>query len=228
MASVTGTLPNIFRWVFTVLVGLMAFVALLICVLMLIDPHVPAGAHFGPHTVDFGQVGEPGTVFFHPANGDFDFQLTAFHGTITFFIGRAGGLIETMKHYGLPLWLLHVLFFGALFELLRRLFRNVGRGDSFSPGTVRLVQTLAGLLIVSSFVLAFAQDLFGQAVINYLLQHAVITVSGTQVHLPNAGMIQRHRFPWNAGMFFSGLLVLALSEVFRQGVALKKENELTI
>ncbi len=230
MASVTGTLPKIFRWIFTVLVGLMAFAALLICIVMLINPHVPPGAHFGPATVDLGQVGEPGTVLFRPANGDFDFQLTAFHGTITFFIGRAGGLIETMKHYGLPLWLLHVLFLTALFELLRRLFRNVGRGDSFSPGTVRLVQAIAILLIASSFILSFAQDLFGQAVINYFLQHAVITVSGTQVHLPAAsvGMFPRHRFSWNSGMFFYGLLVLALSEVFRQGIALKKENELTI
>ena len=49
-----------------------------------------------------------------------------------------------MKHYGLPLWLLHVMFLAALFELLRRLFRNVGRGDSFSPGTIRLVQAVAG------------------------------------------------------------------------------------
>jgi Protein of unknown function (DUF2975) len=29
-------------------------------------------------------------------------------------------------------------------------------------------------------------------------------------------------------LFFSGLLVLALSEVFRQGLALKTENDLTV
>ena len=155
--------------------------------------------------------------------------MTAFHGTVTFFIGKAGGLIETMKRYGLPLWLLHILFLTALFELLRRLFRNVGRGDSFSQGTVRLVQTVAALLIASSFILAFARDLFGNAVISYFVQHAVITISGTQVHLPAAGVgMYRHRFTFDGAMFFYGLLVLALSEVFRQGVALKKENELTI
>lgn len=228
MASVTGTLPKIFRWVFTVLAGLMAFVAFAICVLMLINPHVPPGAHFGPISIDLGGNG-PGTVLLRPANGDFDFQITAFHGTITFFIGRAGDLIEIMKRYGLPLWLLHILFLTALFELLRRLFRNVGRGDSFSPGTIRLVQAVAGLLIASSFILAFARDLFGNAVISYFAQHAVITISGTQVHLPAASVgMYRHRFTFDSAMFFYGLLVLALSEVFRQGVALKKENELTI
>ena len=139
-------------------------------------------------------------------------------------------MLEVIKQYGMPLMLLRVLFLAALFELLRRLFRNVGRGDSFSPGTVRLVQAVALLLIVSSFILAFAANLFGNAVINYFLQHAVITVSGSTVHLPPAsvGAFHRRHVSWDAGMFLYGLLVLALSEVFRQGLALKKENELTI
>jgi len=226
MASVTGTLPNIFRWIFTLFVGLSSFAAFLVVVLMLVNPHVPLGAHMGPHTVDVG--GQSVTVQLTPANGDFDFRATAFHGTVTFFISKASGLIETMKHYGLPLWLVHIFFLIALFELLRRLFRNVGRGESFSPGTVRLVQSIAGLLIAGSFILAIAHGLFGQAVIGYLAQHAVITVSGTSVHLP-ATMFTRHRyFFFDAAMFCYGLLVLALSEVFRQGVALKRENELTI
>ena len=229
MASVSGALPNIFRWIFTVLAGLMAFAAFLICAVMLINPHVPPGAHFGPRTVDFGLPGEPATVLLTPANGDFNFQITVFHGAVTFSVGKASGLIETMKHYGLPWWLLHFLFLTALFELLRRLFRNVGRGESFSQGTVRLVQTIAGLLIVSSFVLAFAQALLGQAVISYLAQHAIFTISGTTIHLPASriGMFPR-RHVFDTAMFCYGLLVLALSEVFRQGLALKKEHELTI
>jgi len=38
-------------------------------------------------------------------------------------------------------------------------------------------------------------------------------------------------FPHSQGgspIFFSGLLVLALSEVFRQGLALKSEHDLTV
>ena len=35
-------------------------------------------------------------------------------------------------------------------------------------------------------------------------------------------------FLFGSPLFFSGLLVLALSEVFRQGLALKDENALTI
>jgi hypothetical protein len=229
MASVSAVLPKLFRWAFTVLVGLTAFAGFVICVVMLINPHLPQGTHVGPHDVDF--LGQPGSVEFRPANGDFDFLATAFRGDITLFVGKAGALIELVKHYGLPFLLLKLIFFTAVFELLRRLFRNVGRGESFNQGTVRLVQILAGVLIAFSFILSFAAGLFAHAVFNYFAHNAVITISGSTIHLPQA---HHGAFPGGAGfhfdsaLFFSGLLVLALSEVFRQGVALKRENELTI
>jgi Protein of unknown function (DUF2975) len=227
MAQVS-VLPKIFRWVFTILVVLASLGALAILAIILVNPHLPPGVHFGPFTTDLG--GQPVTVLLRPANGDFDFQATAFRGTITFFVDKAGGLLETMKRYGMPLMFLRALFLVALFELLRRLFRNVGRGDSFSLGTIRLVQTVAILLIASSFILAFAENMFGRAVISYFAQHAVITVSGTSVRLPAShfAMFPTHHIPFDGAMFFYGLLVLALSEVFRQGLALKTENELTV
>jgi hypothetical protein len=227
MAQVS-VLPKIFRWVFTVLAGLAALGAFAALMVIVVNPHLPPGVHFGPTTTNL--AGQPVTVLLRPANGDFDFQATAFRGTTTFVVSEAGGLLETMKRYGMPLMFLRALFLVALFELLRRLFRNVGRGDSFSRGTIQLVQAVAILLIVSSFVLAFAADLFGQAVISYFTQHAVITISGTSVRLPAShfAMFPRPRVPFDGAMFFSGLLVLALSEVFRQGLALKTENELTV
>lgn len=235
MASVTGTLPTIFRWVFTVLAALCAFAAFVICVAILINPHLPAGTTIGPADGDF--MGQPGSIDFHPAGGDFDLMATAFRGTITLFVHQAGGLIEVIKRYGLPVILIQMVFLTALFELLRRLFRNVGRGESFNQGTVRLVQILGGTLIVFSFVLSAAEGLFAVAVFDYFSQHAVITISGAPIHWPAQAMLSHHHglylprgdgFPFGSPMFFSGLLVLALSEVVRQGVALKKENELTI
>jgi hypothetical protein len=235
MASVTGTLPTIFRWVFTVLAALCAFAAFVVCVAILINPHLPAGTTIGPAEGDF--MGQPSSIDFHPAGGDFNLTATAFRGTISLFVRQAGGLIEVIKHYGLPVILIQMVFLTALFELLRRLFRNVGRGESFNQGTVRLVQILGGTLIVFSFVLSAVEGLFAMAVFTYFSQHAVITISGAPIHWP-AGAMSWHRhglymprgdgFPFGSPMFFSGLLVLALSEVFRQGVALKKENELTI
>jgi hypothetical protein len=229
MASVSSALPRLFRWVFTVLAVLAVLGALVVTIAILIDPKVPAGAHFGPVTLDL--LGQPGTVVLRPAGSDSDFIVTALRGSLILLIEKAGGLIEVIKHYGLPLVLMNTIFFAVLFDLLRRLFRNVGRGDSFTPQTIRLVQYLGGSLLVFSVASAFAEHWFGQAAFAYLAQHTVVTVSGTELHLPEmrSTIIPRpHGFPFGSPVFFSGLLVLALSEVFRQGLVLKNENDLTV
>ena len=229
MASVSSILPRIFHWVFLVLAVLAALAAFLASVILLINPHVPPTAHFGPVHIDF--AGQPGFVALHPAGGDLEFTMSAFRGAVTLVVSQARGFIDVVKHYVVPLWLIEMLFLTALFELLRRLFRNVGRGDSFTQDTVRLVQILGGLLIIFAYVLSFMQGLATHAIFTYFAQHAVVTSSGAQVHLPDPRYVMLPRgglFPVTNPLFFSGLLVLALSEVFRQGLALKRENELTI
>jgi hypothetical protein len=96
---------------------------------------------------------------------------------------------------------------------------------------VRLVQIVGFTLIVYSLVSAMAENWFMHAAYAYLAQHATVTISGTPLHLPAArGMDFPHinGFPFGSPVFFSGLLVLALSEVFRQGLALKSEHDLTV
>ena len=221
----TAWLPKVLRWMFTFFVVVMTLGAVAVCVVMLIDPSLPPGAHFGPIKTDF--LGQPGSVVFR----DSAFALTAFRGGLAISIRNAGGLIELLKHYGLPLILLRIVFFIVVFELLRRLFRNVGRGESFTQPTLRLVQILGVSLIVYSLVSAFAEVWFVHAMYAYLVQNAQIAISGSPVHLPqshNARISIGNDFPFGTPIFFSGLLVLALSEVFRQGLALKRENDLTV
>jgi Protein of unknown function (DUF2975) len=228
MASVSSALPRLFRWVFTILAAFAVLGAVVICIVILINPKLPAGAHFGPVTLDL--FGEPGTVALQPVSGDSDFTVTALRGNVSLSSERAGGLVEVLKHWGLPMVLLNMVFFAVLFDLLRRLFRNVGRGDSFTLQSVRLVQTLGGWLILFSLASAFAEHWFSEAAFGYLAQHTTISISGTTLHLPMPrGRILPHvGFPFGSPIFFSGLLVLALSEVFRQGLALKSENDLTV
>ena len=227
MASVTSFLPKLFRWVFMVLGVLATLGAAVALLAIIINPHVPAGIHFGPTSFDF--LGQPASAVLRPSNGDSDFTLTLLRGMITLFVAKAGGLIETVKHHALPVLLLHLIFLAVLFDLLRRLFRNVGRGDTFTLQSVRLVQYLAGTLIVFSFVYAFAEHWFAQSVFAYLAQHTQVMVSGTELHLPPPrGHMFPHGIPIDGPPFFAGLLVLALSEVFRQGLALKTENDLTV
>jgi len=225
MATVSF-LPKLFRWVFAVLEGVAALCATGIFLLILINPHLPPGAHLGPVDTDF--MGQPGSVVLRSAHGGSDLFASVFRGTITLFVANAGGLIELIKHFGLPLILAHAIFFTALFELLRRLFRNVGRGNSFTTDTVRLVQAVGLLLIVFSFLSALGESLFTHVVFSYFVTHATITVSGSPIHLPATGEMRGHAITIFSPMFLYGLLVLALSEVFRQGLALKNENELTI
>ncbi len=123
------------------------------------------------------------------------------------------------------------MFFIVVFELLRRLFRNVGRGESFTLPTLRLVQILGVSLLVYSIVSAIADAWFAHAMYAYLVQNAQIAVSGSPLHLPvshNVQITMGNDFPFGTPIFFSGLLVLALSEVFRQGLALRSENDLTV
>lgn len=228
MANVS-VLPKVFRWIFTILVVIAVLGAVCVCVAMLVSPKLPAGTHFGPLVVDF--AGQPGTVALRARDGDSDLIVTALRGGITLFVAKAGGLIDLLKLYGLPLVLINLIFFAVLFELLRRLFRNVGRGESFTRQSVFLVQIVGASLIVFSVVSAIVERWFAHVMLNYMAQNAVVTISGTALHLPaphGVAMFSLHGFPFGSPVFLSGLLVLALSEVFRQGLVLKNENDLTV
>ena len=222
-------LPKLLRWVFTACAVFAVLATIAICVTMLVNPKLPQGAHFGPTAVEI--AGQPGSVVLRASQGDSDFAVTAFRGVITLTVKQAGGMIEVFKQYGLPAILIYTVFFAALFELLRRLFRNVGRGDSFTRQSLRLVQSIGALLIVYSLVSAFAERCFIQAMLSYWSGHAELLISGMPVHIPPQHPMSHfslHGFPFGSPVFFSGLLVLALSEVFRQGLVIKSENDLTV
>jgi hypothetical protein len=221
-------LPKALRWMFTFFVVITALGAIAVAVVMVIDPKLPPNIHFGPTKVFIQH--EPAIVAIAPENGDLRLDLTAFRGTVHMSMDHGGGFIELLKHDGLPLVLLNILFLTALFELLRRLFRNVGRGESFTPHTLRLVQILGFGLLVFSLVAAAGEGWFNGAVQTYLAQHTAITISGVALHVPPSETLHFSggNFPFGTPLFFSGLLVLALSEVFRQGLMLKRENDLTV
>jgi hypothetical protein len=224
------SLPKLFRCVFTVLAVLTALAACGVLVAILVDPALPPDARFGPVKADF--LGQPATIALHldaDGQGDPVLSARAFNGNVTMTVDKPSGAIELLKSYGLPLLLIYAVFFTALFELLRRLFRNVGRGESFTPQSVRLVQIVGGSLIVFSLIAAIGESWFAHAMYGYLVDHTQVAISGTPVRLPpgdNSPVLGR--VPFRSSAFLSGLLVLALAEVFRQGLALQRDNELTV
>ena len=225
-------LPKLFRWVFTILAVLCGIAVVAVIAVMIVDPSLPADAHFGPVKGDV--LGQSAEFAMQPAadgKGEPMLNAKAFNGALTVTVDKAGGMVALLKRYGLPLALINVLFLTALFELLRRLFRNVGRGDSFTPQSVHLVQAVGVLLLVFSVVVGLAENWFAWAAYDYFSQHTQIAVSGTPVRLPAAADHPRlfgDASVFGHPVFFSGLLVLALAEVFRQGLTLKRDNELTV
>lgn len=224
-------LPRLFRLVFAVLAFVAAVAAACILVAMVIDPELSPDAHFGPVHGDV--LGQPATFGLQPAASDEAgpaLYLRAFTDQVALTVNRPAGVVEVFKSYGLPVLFVYAVFFAALFELLRRLFRNVGSGHSFTPQSVRLVQVVAGSLIAFSLVTAIAESWFAYAMYGYLAEHAQIAISGTPVQLPPAQRPSwlEHGFPLHRSAFYAGLLVLAVAEVFRQGLALQRDSDLTV
>jgi len=223
-------LPKLFRWVFTGLAVLTALAAVVLIAVILVDPTLPPDARFGP--VHGQLMGQPATLALQPhasGQGEPALSARAFNGNVTMTVDKPAGAIELLKRYGLPLLLIYAVFFAALFELLRRLFRNVGRGESFTPQSVRLVQVVGGALIIFSLISAVGESWFAHAMYTYLTEHTQFAISGTSVRLPPAENTQLVvRLPFGSPVFLSGLLVLALAEVFRQGLALQRESDLTV
>lgn len=241
-------LPKTLRWVFTVLMVFTSIAAVAIVAIWVINPDIPLDKHVG--TVNVELFGQPATITIGDAKNatpgtsvrvgilgkpaaltirDTEIAATGLHGGFHLSVDNARGLIDLFKRYGLPLAFLYAAFATLVFDLFRRLFRNVGRIESFTPHTLRLVQILGLSLLVFSLAAGISEGLLVHAVFDYLSQHATLAVSGTAIRLPQPeGYSFGGDFPFGTPIFFSGLLVLALSEVFRQGLVLQNESDLTV
>jgi hypothetical protein len=144
------------------------------------------------------------------------------------------GLDPTIKWPLVLLVAAQGLFVFTLFDLLRRLFRNVQRGDSFLESNIRLVQIVGVAIIGYTVVSSVLASFFEYRLLKYLGPSA--TVLETEVLLTPArssdatvsASSAQFRFSMDFEGILTGLLVLALAEVFRQGRLLQEENRLTI
>jgi hypothetical protein len=216
-------LSKVLKWIFAGLAVLMSVAAVAIVIVMIVNPQLPPDTMVGPLNVNV--MGQPGSVVLAHSK----FAAMLINGGVQVRVDDAHGLVEVAKRTGLPVALLSVVYFMLLFGLMRRLFANVGRGDSFTRQNVRLVQLIGFSLLIYSIVAAFAEGYFEYAMFDFLSQHASFAVSGTAFRLPQQSNVNfQFGGPGGSPFFFTGLLVLAISEVFRQGLSLKNENDLTI
>lgn len=213
-------LPRIMRYLSTTLCGLSLFAAITMCALIVL----PAPSFMRSGEVSIGSV-----PFDMPRNlpqlaGDKvnpNILISNVRGDVVWRMADNSQTAHVLRHLILPVGLMEILVLALVFDLFRRLFRLVERGDCFSEKTIRLVRGLGGILIGYSLV---------QAVADSWVSAQMIDIFRTQISPAHniRFMIGDGSPPFDCTFFLAGLIVLALSEVFRQGLILKRENDLTI
>lgn len=123
----------------------------------------------------------------------------------------------------LPRTIFNLVFYILLLGLLRNLCARAAQGEIFSEANFRSIRNL-GLMLMSWSLAGGALQLWSYHRLGgYLAEYG--TVTGINATLSaEAGPIIK--LPYDN--LITGLLVLLLAEAFRQGLALKKENDLTV
>jgi hypothetical protein len=120
-----------------------------------------------------------------------------------------------------------VLMIGALLvcRLLRDLCAHFERGEVFTDDTLRLVRNI-GLLYVLGGVGQIVASVCSQYfVVGYLARSA--TLSGIKATF-DASLLDVTFDSFSTSGIIEGMLILVLTEAFRQGLALKQEAALTV
>jgi hypothetical protein len=115
-------------------------------------------------------------------------------------------------------------FISAFFMLgqLRKFCARSAQGEVFSEANLRSIRSLGLIFVVTGFAEIGLHFWTNHQLIAYLNEHVDFTGSGAGVSADTKSI-----FEW-IGSILTGLLVMILTEVFRQGIALQKENDLTV
>jgi Protein of unknown function (DUF2975) len=105
----------------------------------------------------------------------------------------------------------------AILESLRRMFRSAERDEVFTAANIRHVRQIGYLLIASGVLKALAAGWLAQRMAAYVMEH----VAAGKVSFDSLG-------DSDGFSLIMGLMVLALAEVFRQGLSLKEESQFTV
>lgn len=132
----------------------------------------------------------------------------------------------------LPAKLLLGLFGWTLFGLLSGICANISSGNVFSLRNVSLVKWLGFTLIAYSLIGSVIERWASYVMSGYLNAHfALVTENATEMLTGSLYAFQLTRgsnLLSGSSELVVGCLVLVMAEVFRQGLALKTENELTV
>jgi hypothetical protein len=150
-------------------------------------------------------------------------SLSSLRGTLQMdLLSKDPALVSALRWTVLPAILLFATAAWVTLTSLQCVCANIGRGEVFSETNLRKVKTI-GLTLIGYSLLQMLVGLWSSSVMQgYLTQH--VTLTGFQAAPGALGMLM----PSGFSALVTGCLVLVVSEAFRQGLALKTENELTI
>ena len=146
-------------------------------------------------------------------------------GTLVLKNAPAGSeILSFAKWATLPHYLAVSIFGILLFAILRRLCRNAERGAIFTEGNVKLVRLL-GWNFLGYAILSLGVTVWSSARIGHYLE--------THIAFEGVKVITIWSHPILViipviGNLVYGLLLLALAEVFRHGLTLKQDTDLTV
>jgi len=115
-----------------------------------------------------------------------------------------------------------MVFVLAVAELFRRLFRSAARREVFTTINVRRVRWIGALILLNGVLGQVISE--WHVLSTFAFAHSSLSIEGIsfmppQIMMNWASLVQP---------LLAGLVVLALAEVFNQGVVLKQENDLTV
>jgi hypothetical protein len=122
-----------------------------------------------------------------------------------------------------PWFILGSVFLWFFSSMLRDLCARIEQGDILSEANLRSVKNIGLTLVFYSLVNCALRIWTSYRLGSYLEQH--VTVTGINATL-QTGASRIYLLPF--GDMLTGLLLLLLAEAFRQGLALKTENDLTV
>jgi hypothetical protein len=167
---------------------------------------------------------------FHPASGTISLDSLEGHISVTEKAGTDA--LQQLKRQIAPTLFITYLLWFAVTNLLWRVCRNIETGQVFVADNLKLLRWLGVWIIVCGVLMTIAINWEHAHVAVFVKQHATfggLTVANSpNEHATGAARILGYAWAINYTELITGLLLLALAEVFRQGLALKRESELTV